>query len=576
MKKLHIRYTSLAALIGAASITGGASAQLRDVTQNTDILATPGHPGASAGIGRSYADQIGPAPNTHGDVNTPNTSAYIISRDPARAIRRGRQIFQRKFTFAQGNGPTTDDGLGSSGADVSRSAGFADSCAACHGRPRGSAGFGGDVATRPDSRDAPHLFGLGLQEQLAEEITAELRAIRAEAVLIAGLINQPVTRTLTSKGISFGSLTANPNGTVDGSGVVGINQDLRVRPFFFQGGTVSIREFLVGAFNAEMGLESPDIDLIAAQTGPVTTPSGMVLDGTLDFVENAPVQSPTADVDLDGVVNEIPVPIVDFEEFYLLHYFKAAIGKPSQEATLGRILFTQIGCSSCHVPNLTIDSDRRVADVETVYNPALGNPFNNMFATATLFAVPDPAVPAIVGTGSTEMPQHPQGLLPAGGAFVVRNFFADFKRHNLGPNFAERNYANFVAQVSGFGPGPGAPLPVEPPPVPPFGFVVAHITEPLWGVGDTPPYGHDGRSGNLDDIILRHGGEAATQRAAYVALPPFAQVWLQQFLRTLVLFGPDDVASNLAPAVPETEGFPQIGHGSIALSAIFRTGLGPE
>ena len=40
-------------------------------------------------------------------------------------------------------------------------AGLADSCAACHGRPRGSAGAGGDVATRPDSRDAPHLFGLG-------------------------------------------------------------------------------------------------------------------------------------------------------------------------------------------------------------------------------------------------------------------------------------------------------------------------------------------------------------------------------------------------------------------------------
>ena len=40
------------------------------------------------------------------------------------------------------------------------------------------AGFGGDVATRPDSRDAPHLFGLGLKEMLADEMTAELRATR--------------------------------------------------------------------------------------------------------------------------------------------------------------------------------------------------------------------------------------------------------------------------------------------------------------------------------------------------------------------------------------------------------------
>jgi hypothetical protein len=492
-----------------------------------------------------------------------DSSAYLIARDPARAIRRGRQIFQRKFTFAQGNGPLTDDGIGSTGADLSRSAGLADSCAACHGRPRGSAGFGGDVATRPDSRDSPHLFGLGLQEQLGEEITADLRAIRAEAVLIAGLINQPVTRALSSKGISFGSITAQPNGAVDTTGVQGINGDLRVRPFFAQGATTSIREFLVGAFNAEMGLESPDIDLAAALTGPVTTPSGMVIDGSIDIVEGPTAASPVSDGDLDGVQNEIPTSIVDFMEFYLLHYFKAAIGKPSQEANLGRILFTQIGCSSCHIQNLTIDSDRRVADVETVYNATLGNPINNLFATASLFVALNPAVPEIIGTGTPENPQHPQGLLPAGGAFVVRNFFADFKRHNLGPNFEERNYGNFVAQVA-----PGA----DPPTSPPFNFTTVHITEPLWGVGDTAPYGHDGRSGSLDDVILRHGGEAGAARSAYVALPPFAQVWLQTFLRTLVLFGPDDTASNLAGIAPATAGYPQIGHGSIALSAIFRTG----
>ena len=143
MNKLHIRFTSLAALIGAASIAGGASAQLRDVTQNPDILTTPGHPQTNAGIGRSLAQQAGPSPNDHGSVLLADSSGYLISRDPARAIRRGRQIFQRKFTFAQGNGPLTDDGIGSTGADLSRSAGLADSCAACHGRPRGSAGFGG-------------------------------------------------------------------------------------------------------------------------------------------------------------------------------------------------------------------------------------------------------------------------------------------------------------------------------------------------------------------------------------------------------------------------------------------------
>ena len=56
-------------------------------------------------------------------------------------------------------------------ANAAIGAGLIDSCAGCHGRPRGSAGFGGDVFTKPDGRDAPHLFGLGLQEMLADEMT---------------------------------------------------------------------------------------------------------------------------------------------------------------------------------------------------------------------------------------------------------------------------------------------------------------------------------------------------------------------------------------------------------------------
>src|SRR5262249_47082590 len=105
-----------------------------------------------------------------------------------------------------------------------------------HGRPRGAAGSGGDVVTRPDSRDAPHLFGLGLKEMLADEITTDLRAIEGGAVAEATASHAPVTRELTSKGISYGTLTANPDGSVNTSGVQGVDPDLRVRPFFAQRG----------------------------------------------------------------------------------------------------------------------------------------------------------------------------------------------------------------------------------------------------------------------------------------------------------------------------------------------------
>jgi hypothetical protein len=63
----------------------------------------------------------------------------------------------------------------------------------------------------------------------------------------------PATLPLVAKGVNFGAITANPDTTLNTSAVVGVDPDLRVRPFFAQGLTISIREFAIGAFNAEMG-----------------------------------------------------------------------------------------------------------------------------------------------------------------------------------------------------------------------------------------------------------------------------------------------------------------------------------
>ena len=40
-----------------------------------------------------------------------------------------------------------------------------------------------------------------------------------------------------------------------------------------------------------------------------------------------------------------------------------------------------IGCTECHRQNLTVDVDRRVADVDTVHDPVNGI-YNRLFATA--------------------------------------------------------------------------------------------------------------------------------------------------------------------------------------------------
>src|SRR5215470_13825408 len=326
------------------------SAQLIDNTQASNKI--------NAGINKSLTDEIGTG---RGDVMTPFSSMFIINRDPYRSIRRGRQIFQRKFTRAQGQGPNNSDGVGDVNTVAGIGAGLSDSCASCHGRPRGSAGAGGDVATRPDSRDAPHLFGLGLKEMLADEITRDLRAIRASASAVAKSSGRSVSAALTSKGISYGSITANPDGTFDTSKVGGVNPDLRVRPFFAEGSTISIREFLVGAFRNEMGLEGADLDMLAASSGGrVVTPSGMVLDGSTDAIEAPPLSNPGADPDGDGVTNELPTSLIDHMEFYLLHYFKPALYKQTEATRRGRRTFNKIGCASCHIPDLLIEHDRRV------------------------------------------------------------------------------------------------------------------------------------------------------------------------------------------------------------------------
>ncbi|MBI3799444.1 MAG: thiol oxidoreductase-like protein [Deltaproteobacteria bacterium] len=518
---------------GAALLTlflwsSAGHSQLIDRTQQPNV--------ANEGIAKTLSEENGAG---RGDILTPNSSLFIINRDTFRAIRRGRQLFQRKFTQAEGQGPRLDDGTGDLSANLDRGAGLTDSCAGCHGRPRGSAGFGGDVATRPDSRDAPHLFGLGLKEILADEITTDLRAIRARAISQASSWCHTVTLPLMSKGIQYGAITAHRDGSLDTSQVQGVNPDLRVRPFFAHGGKISIREFIVGAFQAEMGLQAVDPDLaIAHAGGRITTPAGMVLDGSLDQLEAPPTDDSAADLDGDGVTNEVPAALVDYLEFYLLNYFKPATYEQSHHTDRGRRMFREMKCTTCHISDLEILHDRRVADVQTVFDPVNGV-FNGLFATATP-----------LHDTMNDSSGFPALQPPRLESFLVKNVFTDFKRHNLGPNFYERNYDGTVR--------------------------TDFLTTPLWGVGSTAPYGHDGRSINLTEVILRHGGEAQESAQAFANLSDSKQRDLLDFLNSLVLFPPDDTASNLNPANPNTPGFPQFGHGSIKLSVLFRDPTDPE
>lgn len=530
MKQIKITAILLLIVLSATAIIRqrSALAQLNDRTQNPNV--------ANFGIAKSLTEQIGAGT---GDWSTPDSSSFIIARDPFRAIRRGRQLFQRKFLRSQGQGPLTTDGVGDINTTLGLGAGISDSCAGCHGRPRGAAGVGGDVVTRPDSRDAPHLFGIGLKEMLADEITTDLRSIRSQAIAEWKLSHRRTSKVLQSKGIEFGTIIVRDDGQIDTAEVRGVNPDLRVRPFFAHGGKISIRESAIGAFNEEMGLQSVDPDLMRAHNGDrITTQAGMQLDGSIDRIEAPPTDVASDDPDRDGVTNEIPASLVDFMEFYLLNYFKPGLYQQTPATRQGRQLFERSGCAVCHVPDLQINRDRRVADVETVYDPERGI-FNSLFATASpRFDIVNDGL----GFPSLKQPK----LQP----FLVQNIFADFKRHDLGPGFYERNFDGTMR--------------------------TEFLTAPLWGVGSSGPYGHDGRSISLREVILRHGGEAQASRNAFAALSFEQQERVISFLNSLVIFPPDDTASNLDPGNRNAFNFPQFGHGSIKLSALFNNPNDPE
>src|SRR5262249_2444961 len=156
---------------------------------------------------------------------------------------------------------------------------------------------------------------------------------------------------------------------------------------------------------------------------------------------------------------------------------------------------------------------------------------NGLFATAAPLADP-------VDDGSGQPALKKPRLQP----FLVRNIFTDFKRHDLGPAFYERNWDGTLQKE--------------------------FLTRPLWGIGAKAAYGHDGRSITIAEVILRHAGEAQASRDAFAALDFQRKRAVLEFLRSLVIFPPEDTASNLDPGDPSAPDFPQFGHGSVKLGVL--------
>jgi hypothetical protein len=105
------------------------------------------------------------------------------------------------------------------------------------------------------SRNPPSLFGSGAIDMLGREMTADLQAMKNTALQAARLARLPITLPLYSKGVSFGWITALPDGSLDTRRVEGVDPDLIIKPFSLKGVVISVRQFTVSAFNQHHGMQ---------------------------------------------------------------------------------------------------------------------------------------------------------------------------------------------------------------------------------------------------------------------------------------------------------------------------------
>lgn len=394
-----------------------------------------------------------------------------------------------------------DDGAGSAATPV-------------HRDPLHSADLGSFIM-----RDAPHLFGLGALQSLAEEMTETLHATRDAAARRACRSGRKQTERLWAKGVSFGAITAVPGRRGDDDDddddarrpcsvefdtrrVRGVSDDLIVRPFQWKGSVATVRDFNRGASHNELGMQAVEL-------------TGYGVDGDFDgVVDEMTVGDQTA---LVIYLAAQPRPTTKLE-LASLGLIEPLSDEEERAIRRGRRLFAEADCTSCHRPALRLR--------DPVFSEPSQNPdFRDAVFPSGLDPVAegvDPDHPVSFDLTSDQ----PDNVIEDGSGNVIARLgsfrkdrrgravirlFGDLRHHDMGPELAES-----IDET-----GVGASV---------------WLTKELWGVGSTGPYLHDGRATTLTEAILAHGGEAARSRRAFRRMSRNQQKAVIAFLENLVLF----------------------------------------
>lgn len=370
----------------------------------------------------------------------------------------------------------------------------AGSCAACHNQPViGGAGdfvanvFASEGFESADfdsldpqfssERGTNHLFGAGLVELLAREMSLELQSVRSQALSEARATGSAVRLRLEAKGVDFGHISAEPDGSVNLDELDGVDTDLVIRPFSQKGVMTSLRQFTINALNQHHGMQADE------RFGARWT-------GTDDFDGDGKSRE-ISSADISAMVAwqaTLPAPVQMIPE---------AAGW-TEAAESGEASFSDFGCTVCHRPALPLESlsfadpgpfdlagtfNERQVGAKAVYNIALMD-------------------------WASSLPRDEEGR-------VLVPLFGDLKRHAMTDNQIDALGNELLSQR----------------------FVDRNIfqTAELWGVGSTQPYGHRNDFSTLDEIILAHGGNGRKARDAYAAASDAERSALIAFLKTLVI-----------------------------------------
>lgn len=499
------------------------------------------------------------------DPSKAGGSMYLQQVDPWLGYQWGRALTQRNFRQRDGvfgqtgnlDGIVLPDGV-TRMMDRSHSS----SCGSCHNVPYRDAGAGMTIPKNGGTgRNTPHMFGAGVMEMIGLQMRLQALAqgdvnrdgwiSLAEAKgKMCKLKNLPAEVNGQSYDIDLGSFDDRDKDGypdlnpvlfpifVDRAGkrlaqakslydtnVAGYTFEVQVFGFghLYAPGrppvSTTIRAFSTTPFDIHSSMQACDPTTFRSQFGDAL--GGVSNAGAQQFVTAASKdlgkkKGATGlsldDPDGDGYCEEITEGDLDVVEWYLLNHPAPARGRQTPDVVAGEKLFHNLKCAECHVPDWHLQR----------FNPAAAD-YTERFAGDRRFFELDvkynEQTSRLEGKVVYLADKVGARWLPRRRAYTARGVYSDFKYHDVGPAFYQTQFDGSIVKM--------------------------WRTTPLWGVGSTAPYGHDGADLDLDAVIRRHGGEALASRQAYVALSDNERRQVLEFLRSLVLYQTDQLPTDI-------------------------------